>query len=227
MNPDAAPVLALDGPSGSGKGAVGCAVAERLGWHYLDSGALYRALAWRVQQQQAVQASPAVWGALARALAPRFEPIAGAAPRLWVDGADISAAIRLAPCSELASQLAVHPEVREGLLSAQRALQRAPGLVADGRDMGTVVFPQARWKIFLTAAAEVRAKRRYNQLKQQGISADLGELTRALEARDRRDEERLHAPLKPAVDAFLLDTSTLSLTEVIECILRRLQYGLQ
>lgn len=223
----AVPVLALDGPSGSGKGAVGCLLAQQLGWHYLDSGALYRALAWAARAQHAAPDDTAHLEQLARALAPRFEPVAGAAPRLWMGATDISEAIRTPEITALASRLAVFPGVRSALLGAQRALRVAPGLVADGRDMGTVVFPDAGVKVYLTASPQVRAARRYNQLKEKGIEADLGELTRALEERDRRDQERLHAPLKPALDAFLLDTSQMSLAEVVACILRRVQYGLQ
>jgi len=207
------PVVTLDGPGGAGKGTVGLGLARRLGWHFLDSGALYRVLALAADRAGLDESRPASVAGLLPGLDVRFDP-AGEEPRVFLGGEDVSRAIRDEACGGLASRLAALPEVRAALLEAQRRWRRAPGLVADGRDMGTVVFPDALVKVFLTASPEVRAERRYKQLKDKGLSANLARLIADTRERDRRDAERPVAPLKPAPDARLLDSSRLNVEEV-------------
>ena len=218
-----APVLALDGPSGSGKGTVGQLCAGRLGWHYLDSGAIYRALAVSVARRglDAVDTDGVL--DLARALQVEFRPNPPESAEVVVDGRVLNAELRTEETGELASRLAAIPVIREALLALQRRCRREPGLVADGRDMGTVVFPNATLKIFLTASGEVRAKRRYNQLKLKGFDVNLAHLFRAIQDRDNRDSERNASPLVPAADAVTLDTSDLSIEEVTTRVLDLLQ----
>ncbi len=211
----AAPVIAFDGPAAAGKGTVARRVAEKLGFHLLDSGALYRVLALAVWRQGVDPAHGAAVAALAPGLSAEF-----AAGRVRLRGEDVSAAIRAAPVDALASRIAALPEVREILLPRQRAFRRAPGLVAEGRDMGTVVFPDAAAKFFLAASAEVRAKRRYKQLIDKGLDARLPDLLRDLRARDRRDGQRGVAPLRPAADAIRIDTSELSADQVVDQVMR-------
>jgi cytidylate kinase len=211
------PVVTLDGPSGAGKGTVSRALAKRLGWHYLDSGAIYRSLAVAVLDQRIDPTDVDAVIALARAMDLSFE--AGEAPKVILNGSDITDRIGTETCGNAASKVAALGPVRSVLLEKQRDFRRLPGLVADGRDMGTVVFPDAPFKIFLTASAEERALRRYKQLKEKGMDVSLASLTKEIEERDRRDTERKDAPLKPAEGAHYLDSSSLSIEQVIECCL--------
>ncbi len=213
------PVVAIDGPSGSGKGAVGFAVARALGWHYLDSGAVYRALAFVALRAGADLGSESVIAALAKTLDLQFVEDLSGEMHVLVNNEDCGQELRSERVAAAASQVAAHPAARAALLERQRAARRAPGLIADGRDMGTVVFPDAQLKVFLTASAEVRAERRYRQLKQTGFGGTLPQLLAEIQERDERDSRRAVAPLKPAEDACLLDSSALSLTEVIERVL--------
>ena len=208
------PVIAIDGPTASGKGTLASEVARRLGYQLLDSGALYRATALAVQQAGVDPADATAVAALAARLDLRFE-----ADRAFLAGADVTDALRLEETGNLASKVSVHPAVRLALDGLQLAFRRLPGLVADGRDMGTVVFPQAPLKIFLTASVEERASRRYNQLISRGISANIDSLLADLRARDERDQNRAVAPLKPAQDAVLLDNSGMSIDEGVEFVL--------
>lgn len=216
------PVVTIDGPSGSGKGAVSERVAQRLGWHYLDSGALYRALGVVADRLGLALDDEAGLARLAEQLDIAFEPDADGV-RVRVAGEDISGAIRTEAAGSLASRVGALPRVRQGLLQKQHRLRQAPGLVADGRDMGAVIFPDAVAKIYLTASPEVRAERRYRQLKAKGFDVNLPRLLGEIRERDRRDAERAASPLKPAEDAYILDTSGLNLDEVIEAVFSRIQ----
>lgn len=213
------PVLCLDGPGGVGKGTVGQIIAERLGWHFLDSGAIYRVLALVAKQKGIAPTDAENLLRLTNELRLEYESRPGDDPLVFVDGIEVSHEIRTEECGEFASKLATIPEVREGLISFQRRQCRAPGLVADGRDMGTVVFPNAETKIFLTATAKVRAQRRYNQLNQKGLGGNLPRLIRVIQERDERDSTRAVSPLIPSDDAHILDTSDLTIHEVVEHIL--------
>jgi cytidylate kinase len=198
----AVPVIALDGPGGVGKGTVGRAVAERLGWHFLDSGALYRIAALAALRDGLDESQSARVAALIPALEIEFR---GEAATLA--GEDVSRMIRAEETSRMASAIAAVPAVRAALIGRQRAFRRAPGLVADGRDMATVVFADAALKVFLTASAGERARRRYKQLKGQGIHVKLPRLECELRARDARDSERVVAPLRAAGDAITVETT--------------------
>ena len=207
-------VIAIDGPAASGKGTIAEAVARVLGFHYLDSGALYRLVALKaLRSGTAFEDGPAL-ARLAQALDVRFGDGA-----LLLDGVDATAGIREEAVSAGASQVAVHGAVRQALIDRQRAFRRPPGLVADGRDMGTVVFPDARIKAFVTATAEERARRRHKQLIAKGISITMESLLRDIRERDARDAGRAVAPLAPASDAVLLDTTNLTIDAAVERVL--------
>jgi cytidylate kinase len=208
------PVIAIDGPSGSGKGTISALVAARLGWHLLDSGALYRIVAFVALERGLDLGDAEALAAAARGLSLRFE-----GDRVWVDGVERTAGIRTETVSEASSRVAALQPVRDAVLVVQRAQRRPPGLVADGRDMGTVVFPDAPLKVFLDASPEVRAERRYNQLKNKGLSVSLAGLLASIRERDERDRGRAIAPLRPASDALLIDSTTLSIDEVLERVL--------
>lgn len=214
-----APVITIDGPSGSGKGTISRLLSERLGWHFLDSGALYRLVALAARRRGLDWSDAAGLAALARGLDARFEADARGGTRILLDGEAVTLAIRTEEVGAGASQVAALPEVRQALLARQRDFARPPGLVADGRDMGTVVFPEAELKIFLTASLEERARRRHKQLKEQGVSANLDALLRELAERDRRDATRAVAPLRPAPEAVTVDTSGLGVEEVLARVL--------
>ena len=220
MKNNAVPVLTIDGPSGSGKGTVGQILAERLGWHFLDSGALYRVLgiaAAKVDEKMLSDA--AALARLAGEMDIRFVPQSGGAPvRVILNGEDVGDRLRTEDSGRLASMVAAVPEARAALLHKQHAFRRPPGLVADGRDMGTTVFPDAILKIFITASPEVRAERRYKQLKEKGFDANLPRLLDEIRERDARDVARAASPLKPAADACILDTSSLSISDVVDRI---------
>lgn len=207
------PVIAIDGPTASGKGTIAQRVAAQLGWHVLDSGALYRLTALACSRH-GVPATDVVGVAQqARSLDVRFDE------RVWLEGSDVTDAIRHEAVGVMASHVAAVPQVREALLVRQRAFRQAPGLVADGRDMGTVVFPDANLKVFLVASAQARAERRYKQLMEKGISANIRDLLEDLQARDARDMQRQVAPLKPAPEAFILDSSELGIDETVQQVL--------
>ena len=208
------PVIAIDGPSASGKGTIASRVARQLGFHYLESGALYRLLALLSLREGTLQEQRLA--ALAAGMDVLFRD-----GEVVLDEEDVTDKIRSEPCGVRASEVARMPAVREALLQRQRAFRRPPGLVADGRDMGTVVFPDAALKIFLTASPEIRAERRYKQLKEKGIDANLRALSRDLQERDERDTKRAVAPLVPAPDSQVLDSSALSVEEVVDRILHR------
>ena len=215
MNLNGAPVIAIDGPSASGKGTVAQRVAASLRFHYLDSGALYRLVAYTAMQSEVELTDEAALSNIARDLDVVFT---GA--KIILKGEDVADAIRAEICSNGASKVAAYPQVRSALLDRQRAFRQVPGLVADGRDMGSVVFPDAVMKIFLTANAETRAQRRYKQLMEKGIDANISTLLQDIRDRDARDSNRSVAPLQQGADASLLDTSTLNITQAVDEVLR-------
>lgn len=212
------PVLTIDGPSGSGKGTVCRAIACSLGWHYLDSGAMYRLLGLAAHQQGMALDAEEALAACALGMDIDFQECGGK-PLVFLAGEEVSLAIRSEEAAARASQVAALPAVREALLEKQRSFRQAPGLVADGRDMGTVVFPQAPVKVFLTASAEERAKRRYLQLKETDNQVTMAGLLREIRARDERDANRKVAPLKPAADAHVLDSTGVDVQVIIQTVL--------
>ena len=209
-----APVIAVDGPAASGKGTIAAAVAAALGFHYLDSGALYRLVAL-----QALRTGTGFEEGEALANLAAHLDVAFVAGKILLEGDEVTADIRNERVSTGASEVAVHQDVRSALIDRQRAFRRPPGLVADGRDMGTVVFPDAPLKLFLTATAEERARRRHKQLIAKGISITMDSLLRDIRERDARDAGRAAAPLRPADDAVLLDTTELTIDEVVARVL--------
>jgi cytidylate kinase len=208
-------VIAVDGPSGSGKGTLAQSLAQRLAWHYLDSGALYRIVALAALERGVDLDNGGALATLARTLSIRFSPDR-LPPTVELDGRDVTHAIRAEPVSVAASRVAAHPELRAALIATQRAFRRPPGLVADGRDMGTVVFPDAGLKIFLEASAEERAERRYKQLKDKDLSVSLRALLESIRERDARDRQRAASPLIPAPDAVVIDSTGLTIEGVQE-----------
>jgi cytidylate kinase len=200
------PVITVDGPSGTGKGTLCTYLADWLGWHLLDSGALYRVLALAALSSGTSLEDETALAALARDLDVVFER-EGAGMRVMLNGEDVSGSIRSEECGNAASRIAAMGPVREALVQRQRAFQQPPGLIADGRDMGTVIFPHAHLKLFLTASPAERAKRRYKQLIEQGISVNLHRLSADITERDERDSKRAASPLKPASDAIIIDTT--------------------
>ena len=222
MTQGAVSVVTIDGPSGSGKGTIGRLLAQKLGWHYLDSGALYRLVALAALRRHLDFGDAAALAAAAAALNARFMP-AAAGERVYLDDTDVSAELRTERAGDAASKVAAVPEVRAALLERQRDFAVAPGLVADGRDMGTVVFPSASLKVVLTASAEARAMRRHKQLKEKGIDVSLPDLSWDIAQRDARDANRTVAPFKPAPDAHVVDSTSLTPEEVVAHILQRLE----
>lgn len=219
------PVITVDGPSGSGKGTVSLQLADELGWHHLDSGVLYRLLAHAASKNAIGLDDEAALLALVEHLSQSYRLPTREQPSILLDGKDVGQLLRTETAGNAASKVAALPAVRQSMLGWQRSCQQAPGLVADGRDMGTVVFPSAGLKLFLTARPGVRAERRYNQLINIGKEADLAELTEAVEARDQRDSTRAASPLKPAADALVIDNSDMdeaaTLARVLQAVHRK------
>lgn len=217
------PVITVDGPSGAGKGTLCQSLATCLGWHLLDSGALYRVTAQACLIEGVQWQDELAVAAVARALDVRFESLADGVLRVSYKGTDISRAMRTEEGGRGASTVAVLPAVRAALLARQRDFCQSPGLVADGRDMGTVVFPEAQLKVFLTASAEERARRRYHQLLDKGESVSLPRLLKDIQERDARDRTRAVAPLVPADDALLLDSTAIPAADVLSRVLAAAQ----
>ncbi|MDN5870013.1 MAG: (d)CMP kinase [Nitrococcus sp.] len=222
MSKPEVPVLALDGPSGAGKGTVAGLLSKRLNWHLLDSGAIYRVLALIAERAAIAMGDVASLIDITRSMAVTLPVDAQGRSRVLLDGVDVTASIRSEACGERASEVAALPTVRRALLRCQREFHKPPGLVADGRDMGTVVFPDAIVKIYLTASAQERAYRRYKQLMEQGISGNLTALLQDINARDGRDRTRAVSPLIPATDAIIVDTTGKSVEAVVDLVLSQM-----
>ncbi|MDE3073591.1 MAG: (d)CMP kinase [Pseudomonadota bacterium] len=218
------PVLTIDGPSGSGKGTISALVAEHLGWHLLDSGALYRAVGYAAGMAGLDVSDVEAVTRCAQGISIRFRAAGkDGGVRVIVNGHDATDELRTETAGAAASAIAAMPPVREALVALQLGFRKPPGLVADGRDMGTVIFPDAAFKVFLTASAAERAKRRYKQLKEKGLNVTLAGLQREIEARDNRDASRAVAPLKPAEDALLVDTTGIGIDDVVAKVLAVVQ----
>lgn len=214
------PVLTIDGPSGSGKGTISQLVADQLGWHLLDSGALYRAVGYAAGAEGLDLSDEEAVTRCAESTKIRFlVPETGGETRVIVNGHDATDELRTETAGAAASAIAAFPGVRTALFDKQRGFRKSPGLVADGRDMGTVIFPDAGFKVFLTASAEERARRRYKQLKDKGLNVTLAALLREIQARDERDASRTVAPLRPAVDALTIDTTGIPVAGVVAAVL--------
>ncbi len=212
------PVLAIDGPGGSGKGTIAFKIATARNWQILDSGALYRAFSFAADQNGVSPGDTRALQALFRTIVIQFKISSGSELRVQVNGTDVTEQIRSAEGGVLASKYASVPTVRNCLLSRQRQERKAPGLVADGRDMGTVVFPDATLKIYLTASIRVRAERRYKQLKGKGFDVNLARIEQEVSKRDDKDSSRAVSPMRPAEDSILVDTSDLRIAEVVKKI---------
>ncbi|MCB1985790.1 MAG: (d)CMP kinase [Burkholderiales bacterium] len=214
MDINSIPVITIDGPSASGKGTIAQLVAKKLGFHYLDSGALYRLVALKALQADINISDENKLAKIAATLDVFFEN-----DQIYLENKLVTDKIRTEECGVMASKLASFPRVRESLIVRQRAFRQPPGLVTDGRDMGSVIFPDALLKVFLTASAEIRAQRRYKQLIEKGINASIVELQRGIQKRDERDSKRSVAPLQQSSDARLLDTTSLSILQAQNCVL--------
>lgn len=214
------PVITIDGPSGVGKGTLASRLASHLGWHFLDSGAIYRLLSLAVIEAELDLSDEDQLKQEAQDLDIRFESYP---PKVFLRSQDVTETIRSERCGQVASEVAAFPKVRAALLERQRAFRQAPGLVADGRDMGTVVFPDAPIKFFLQASQEARAKRRYQQLKEKGINVSLEKLLQELNERDQRDMSRVVAPLVPAPDAIIIDSTALGKEAVFSFALEKIK----
>lgn len=210
-----APVITIDGPAGSGKGTIAALLAQQLGWQLLDSGAIYRVAAQAALEAQIPLDDAEALVALIQGLEMRFEE-----GKVWRNNQDVSLAIRTPEAADATSRISALPPVRAALMDRQRAFRQLPGLVADGRDMGTVVFPDAKLKVFLTASPEIRAERRLNQLSEQGIYANITALIGEIKERDERDSNRPIAPLRPAADALIIDSSQLNPDQVLHLIMQ-------
>lgn len=220
------PVLTIDGPSGSGKGTIARNVAEVLAWHLLDSGALYRAVGFAAGMEGLDLSDADAVTRCAQTTRISFRaPQGGGETRVIVNGMDATDELRTETCGAAASAVAAIPGVRAALFDKQRGFRKAPGLVADGRDMGTVIFPDAQYKVFLTASDEERAKRRYKQLKEKGLDVTLSTLLREIQARDARDANRAVAPLKPAADAIVIDSTGMPIESVVVAVLKLVRKG--